>query len=246
MAEAARIEAETASRTKSSFIAGMNHELRTPLNAILGFAQVIRDQRFGPNALPRYSEYAGHIIGGGEHLLALINDLLDLAKIEAGKLDLQPQSIDLKQLLAATMLMVKETAARGGITMELNAPDGPIILPGDLRRLKQCFLNIISNAVKFTPEGGRVAINVALGHDRIEVSVVDTGIGVKPSDIPKIFEPFGQIDSPLARRHVGSGLGLPLARSLVEMHGGNLSFRSAEGAGTTVTISLPRQRLVAA
>ena len=246
MAEAARLEAETASRTKSSFIAGMNHELRTPLNAILGFAQVIRDQRFGPNALSRYSEYAGHIIGGGEHLLALINDLLDLAKIEAGKLDLQPQSIDLKQLLASTMLMVKETASRGGVTMELNAPDGPIMLPGDLRRLKQCFLNIISNAVKFTPEGGRVAINVVPGHDRIEVAVVDTGIGVKPSDIAKIFEPFGQIDSPLARRHVGSGLGLPLARSLVEMHGGDLSFRSAEGAGTTVTISLPRQALAAA
>jgi two-component system cell cycle sensor histidine kinase PleC len=244
-AEAARIEAETASRTKSSFIAGMNHELRTPLNAILGFAQVIRDQRFGADALPRYSEYAGHIISSGEHLLALINDLLDLAKIEAGKMDIQPQPVDLTQLLASTVLMVKETAASGHVTIDLSAPDEPIMLPGDPRRLKQCFLNLVSNAVKFTPEGGRVAVKVTPGRDSVEVAVVDTGIGVKPSDIAKIFEPFGQIDSALARHHVGTGLGLPLARSLVEMHGGDLSFRSVEGAGTTVTVSLPRQRLVA-
>jgi signal transduction histidine kinase/PAS domain-containing protein len=244
-AEAARIEAETASRTKSSFITGMNHELRTPLTAILGFAQVIRDQRFGTDALPRYSEYAGHIISSGEHLLALINDLLDLAKIEAGKMDLEPQPVDLKQLLAATILMVKETAASGRITIDLSAPDESILLPGDPRRLKQCFLNLVSNAVKFTPEGGHVGVMVTPTRDSVEVAVVDTGIGVKPSDIAKIFEPFGQIDSALARRHVGTGLGLPLARSLVEMHGGDLSFHSVEGAGTTVTVSLPRQRLVA-
>jgi len=244
-AEAARIEAETASRTKSSFIAGMNHELRTPLNAILGFAQVIRDQRFGDAALPRYSEYAGHIISSGEHLLSLINDLLDLAKIEAGKMDLQAQPVDLKQLLASTILMVKETAANGRIAIDLNTPDEPIMLPADPRRLKQCFLNLVSNAVKFTPEGGRVAVSVTAGRDSVEIAVADTGIGVKPGDIAKIFEPFGQIDSPLARRHIGTGLGLPLARSLIEMHGGDLSFRSVEGSGTTVTVSLPRQRLVA-
>jgi signal transduction histidine kinase len=244
-AEAARIEAETASRTKSSFIAGMNHELRTPLNAILGFAQVIRDQRFGDAALPRYSEYAGHIISSGEHLLSLINDLLDLAKIEAGKMDLQAQPVDLKQLLASTILMVKETAANGRIAIDLNTPDEAIMLPADPRRLKQCFLNLVSNAVKFTPEGGRVAVSVTAGRDSVEIAVADTGIGVKPGDIAKIFEPFGQIDSPLARRHVGTGLGLPLARSLIEMHGGDLSFRSVEGSGTTVTVSLPRQRLVA-
>ncbi|HUA55075.1 MAG TPA: ATP-binding protein [Candidatus Sulfotelmatobacter sp.] len=244
-AEAARIEAETASRTKSSFIAGMNHELRTPLNAILGFAQVIRERRFGPDALDRYSEYADHIISSGEHLLALINDLLDLARIEAGKIDLRPQTVDLKSLLGATLLMVRETAATGGVTLRLDAPDGPITVAGDPRRLKQCFLNLISNAVKFTPEGGHVVVSVKSKGDAVEVAVADTGIGVKPGDVPKIFEPFGQIDSALARRHVGSGLGLPLARSLVELHGGDLSFRSVEGAGTTVTVSLPRERLVA-
>jgi two-component system cell cycle sensor histidine kinase PleC len=244
-AEAARIEAETASRTKSSFITGMNHELRTPLNAILGFAQVIRERRFGPAALDRYSEYAEHIISSGEHLLALINDLLDLARIEAGKIDLRPQPVDLKSLLGATLLMVRETAANGGVTLGLDAPDQPIIVTGDPRRLKQCFLNLVSNAVKFTPDGGRVVVSVTQRGDRVEVVVADTGIGVKPADIAKIFEPFGQIDSALARRHVGSGLGLPLARSLVELHGGDLSFRSEEGAGTTVTVSLPRERLVA-
>ncbi len=244
-AEGARIEAETASRTKSGFITGMNHELRTPLNAILGFAQVIREQRFGPDALDRYSEYADHIISSGEHLLSLINDLLDLAKIEAGKMDLRPQPVDLKALLSSTMLMVRETAASGGVAMRLEAPDEPIMVLGDPRRLKQCFLNLISNAVKFTPEGGRVVVSMRLGRDALEIAVADTGIGVKAGDIAKIFEPFGQIDSPLARRHVGSGLGLPLARSLVELHGGDLSFRSIEGTGTTVTVSLPRQRLVA-
>jgi signal transduction histidine kinase len=244
-AEAARIEAETASRTKSSFIAGMNHELRTPLNAILGFAQVIREQRFGPGALDRYSEYADHIITSGEHLLSLINDLLDLAKIEAGKMDLQPQPIDIKPLLSSTLLMVRETAATGGVSVRLESPDEPIVVNGDPRRLKQCFLNLISNAVKFTPEGGRVVVSVRPRRDAIEVAVADTGIGVKDSDIDKIFEPFGQIDSLLSRRHVGSGLGLPLARSLVELHGGDLKFRSVEGSGTTVTVSLPRRRLVA-
>jgi signal transduction histidine kinase len=244
-AEAARIEAETASRTKSSFITGMNHELRTPLNAILGFAQVIREQRFGREALERYSEYADHIITSGEHLLSLINDLLDLAKIEAGKMDLRPQPVDVKSLLASTLLMVRETAASGGVAISLEAPEDSITVAGDARRLKQCFLNLISNAVKFTPAGGRVVVTVKSRGDQIEVVVADTGIGVRAIDIPKIFEPFGQIDSPLARRHIGSGLGLPLARSLVELHGGDLSFRSVEGTGTTVTVALPRRRLVA-
>lgn len=245
MAEAARVEAETASRTKSNFIAGMNHELRTPLNAILGFAQVIHELRFGSEDLERYSEYAGHIVASGEHLLSLINDLLDLAKIEAGKMDLQPQCLDVKQLLAATMVMVEPVAARGGITVELLAPDEPVMMPCDPLRLKQCFLNLITNAVKFTPEGGKVAVRVVALGDRIEIAVADTGIGVKSGDIAKIFEPFGQIDSPLARRHIGTGLGLPLARSLVQLHGGQLEFDSVEGAGTTVTVTLPRHRLVA-
>jgi signal transduction histidine kinase len=245
IAEAARIEAETASRTKSSFITGMNHELRTPLNAILGFAQVIREQRFGADALARYSEYAEHIITSGEHLLSLINDLLDLAKIEAGKMDLRPQPVDVKTLLAATLIMVRETAASGGVTIRLEAPDDLLTVAGDPRRLKQCLVSFISNAVKFTPAGGRVVVTVKPQGDTVEVVVADTGIGVKAVDIPKIFEPFGQIDSVLARRHVGSGLGLPLARSLVELHGGDLSFRSVEGTGTTVTVALPCQRLVA-
>jgi signal transduction histidine kinase len=159
-------------------------------------------------------------------------------------MDLESKPIDIKELLAATLLMVRETAASHGITIRLDAPDG-ISLPGDQRRLKQCFLNLVSNAVKFTPEGGRVLVTVTPQADWVEIAVVDTGIGVRASDISKIFEPFGQIDSPLARRHVGTGLGLPLARTLVELHGGDLSFRSIEGSGTTVTVSLPRHRLVA-
>jgi signal transduction histidine kinase len=244
-AESARAEAETASRSKSTFIAGMNHELRTPLNAILGFAQVIHEQRFGPGSLDRYSEYASHIISSGEHLLSLINDLLDMAKIEAGKLELETQPIDIRQLLSATLVMVRETAASSGIAIRLEAPDEPIALPGDPRRLKQCFLNLVSNAIKFTPEGGRVVVRITPHPEAVEITVADTGIGVRPTDIAKIFEPFGQVDSPLARRHVGTGLGLPIARTLVELHGGDLSFSSVEGAGTTVTVSLPRQRLVA-
>src|SRR5258706_5745005 len=143
----------------------MNHELRTPLNAILGFAQVIREQRFGAGALGRYSEYADHIITSGEHLLSLINDLLDLAKIEAGKMDLQPQPVDVRPLLSSALLMVRETAASGEVAVRLETPDEPIVVSGVPRRLKQCFLNLISDALKFTAAGRRVAITGTTGRD---------------------------------------------------------------------------------
>jgi signal transduction histidine kinase len=238
-------EAEIANRTKSEFLANMSHELRTPLNAIIGFSDVIKDERLGPVGSDRYREYADDINESGQHLLALINDILDLSKIESGTDELHEENIDIPEIANAIKKLVMELAQTGNVKLELDVSDDIPVLRADERKVKQILLNLLSNAIKFTPGGGKVTLKIWSGADSGYVfQVIDMGIGIAFEDIPKALAPFQQIDSGLNRKHVGSGLGLPLAKSLVKMHGGYLDLQSKVGVGTTVTVHFPAERIV--
>jgi signal transduction histidine kinase len=240
--EIARRGAESASRAKSEFLANMSHELRTPLNAVIGFSEILRDARFGPLEA-RYREYAGDILDSGFHLLALVNNILDLAKVEARQLDLIEDWTDLHDLAGTCLNIVREKAAHGGIRMTSHIGDDfPLVLM-DRTRMKQVLLNLLSNAVKFTPPGGTVTLTALAADGCVAISVRDTGVGMDASEIQIAFMPFRQIDSTLARQYEGTGLGLPLARALVELHDGELTLDSARGEGTTATIRLPPSRI---
>jgi signal transduction histidine kinase len=243
---AARDVAEHASQAKSQILTNMSHEFRTPLNAIIGFAEVIRDATLEPVA-PRYREYARNIHSSGQHLLGLINDVLDLAKIDTGRMDLHEEEVEVSRLIAATLPLVAERARTGGV--ELAAPLVPGLPPvwADRLRLKQVLLNLMSNAIKFTPRGGRVMVTALPTADgSLTIKVADTGIGMRAEEIPQALEPFRQVEQDLSRRFEGSGLGLPLAKQLVELHGGSLTITSEPGQGTTVYVSLPPHRVIRA
>jgi signal transduction histidine kinase len=237
---AAKEQAELANRAKSEFLANMSHELRTPLNAIIGFSEMIRNRVFGPVGSAKYVEYANHINESGEHLLELINDILDLSKIEAGKLDLDIEDVDVARVVRACIRLVGERARLGGLTLGHELPDENLVLRADERKLKQVLLNLLSNAIKFTPSGGSVTVRaeVTPGGDT-EITVADTGIGISPDDIEKALSPFGQVDSQLNRKYEGTGLGLPLTKALVELHGGTMDMMSEVGVGTTVRVVFP-------
>ena len=241
----AKDAAEVASRVKSEFLATMSHELRTPLNAVLGFAEMIRDARSGP-VDAKYRAYAADIHSSGEHLLALISDILDISKIEAGRLELHEERISMGMLAGRCLRLIAPRTEEAGIAVRVSVPaDLPMVLADEMR-LKQAMLNLLSNAVKFTPPGGRIEIAAALSEDGgIETTIADTGIGMRPEDIPVALEPFRQIDSKITRNYGGTGLGLPLARRLMELHGGYLRIASAVGLGTTVTMGLPSTRVAA-
>jgi signal transduction histidine kinase len=235
-----------ANEAKSQFLANMSHELRTPLNAILGFSEAMREALFGPLAA-KYKSYAGDIHASGSHLLRLINELLDLSKIEAGKLKLNEEEIDLLDVAEECQRLVIDRARQGSIDLQTQVPPELPRIMADRLRLKQVLLNLLSNAVKFTPPGGRVRLAGAdLGRRGIEVTVADTGIGMDPRDVPLALQPFQQIDSRLTRRFEGAGLGLPLSKTFVEMHGGTFEITTAPARGTTVRIVLPAGRAVAA
>ncbi|HEX6979179.1 MAG TPA: ATP-binding protein [Alphaproteobacteria bacterium] len=239
----AKDAAEMASRTKSQFLATMSHELRTPLNAIIGFSEIIANAMIGP-LHPKYREYGVDIHRSGQHLLDLINDILDLSKIEHGRLKLHEAPADLGEIVRSSVRLLGTRASEGGVHVLTEiAPDLPTVRVDELR-LKQALLNLLSNAVKFTPAGGRVTISARLvPTGDIEIRVEDTGIGMSPEDIPIALEPFRQIDGRLNRRYEGTGLGLPLAKALVELHGGQLVVESEPGRGTTVSFRLPRERV---
>ena len=241
----AKEEAELASRSKSEFLANMSHELRTPLNAIIGFADILRGEIFGRLGDPHYVEYAGDIRDSGHHLLNLINDVLDVSKIEFGKVELVEEPVDIAAIVDACARLMRDRAEAAGVRLlQFLPPDLPLV-QGDERRLKQILLNLLSNAVKFTPPEGRVVIRATLGPTGLDLAVEDTGIGIAPADLDKALRPFGQIDSRLARKYQGTGLGLPLTKSMIELHGGTLELKSRPGVGTTATIHLPLARIIA-
>jgi signal transduction histidine kinase len=240
----AKLAAESASSAKSEFLAHMSHELRTPLNAIIGFSEIIKNQKFGPGS-ERYPVYAGDILSSGRHLLGLINDILNLSKLEAGRFVLHEEDIDLQALVDACLNVLSTQAVAGRIELSATLDSGRRWIRADERRLRQVLLNLLSNAVKFTPEGGKVRVSSVPRNDGLAISVSDTGPGIAPEDIPNAMTPFGQIDSKVRRKLEGTGLGLPLARQLVELHGGTFSIDSKLGAGTTVTFVLPRDRIIA-
>lgn len=239
----AKEEAEVANRTKSEFLANMSHELRTPLNAVIGFSEVMTSQVFGPLGSDQYHDYAHSIHESGRHLLDLINDILDVSKIESGQLTLAEEILDLTAIITASQRLVRERAAKAGIALHAELPSDLPRLRADQRRMKQVFLNLLTNAVKFTPPGGAVTVSARHTAEGLLVRVIDTGIGMRPEDIPLALLPFRQIDSGLSRRHEGTGLGLPLTKALVELHGGSLQLKSAPGQGTEVRLWFPADRL---
>jgi signal transduction histidine kinase len=239
----AKEQAELANRAKSEFLTTMSHELRTPLNAVLGFAEIMEHQIHGPLGHPKYGEYIGDIHESGTHLLELINDILDVSRIETGQIELNADWLDVGVVVESSVRLVREKANQASLELLNMVNDDTLRLFADERRAKQILLNLLSNAVKFTPKGGRVSVDAGIDEGgNCFLSVSDTGVGIAPEDMDKVLSPFGQVDGSLSRRHEGSGLGLPLAGSLVELHGGTLDLDSEPGMGTTVTARFPTKR----
>jgi len=239
----AKDDAERANRVKSQFLTNMSHELRTPLNAIIGFSQIIKDHLMGPGK-PIYAEYAHDIFESGEHLLGIINNLLDISKIEAGKTELRDELVDPMKIVDDSVAAMRVQTANKKIELATEIPPATPFLRGDTPRLRQVLLNLVSNAVKFT-EAGSVTISVAFDlASGFSFTVADTGIGMSPDEAVKALEPFSQIDNAVTKKYVGTGLGLPLAKSLVALHGGRLEIASVKGRGTSITVHLPPERVV--
>jgi two-component system cell cycle sensor histidine kinase PleC len=246
--EAEKIRAEGANKAKSEFLANMSHELRTPLNAINGFSEIMVGEMFGPMGDRRYVEYARDILSSGQHLLALINDILDMSKIEAGKMNLRFEPLPLEDVIEDAVRLVQNRAEAAGLSLKVDLPDLPEV-EADYRAIKQILLNLLSNAIKFTPHGGRIEVSGTRRHDplgeRVRISVRDTGIGIAPEDLARLARPFEQIESQHSKTQQGTGLGLALTKSLVEMHEGSLEIASEPSKGTTVSFVLPLRHAAA-
>jgi signal transduction histidine kinase len=230
-------ELETASRHKSEFLANMSHELRTPLNAIIGFSEVLSERMFG-EINEKQAEYIGDILESGQHLLSLINDILDLSKIEAGRMELEPTEFDLPSVIKNTLILVRERAQRHGITLGRAVDERLGTIRGDERKVKQVLLNLLSNALKFTPEGGQIEVRAKVRDGAVEISVRDTGVGIAPEDQEAVFEEFRQVGT-AAKKVEGTGLGLAISRKFIELHGGRIWVESQVGKGSTFAFTLP-------
>ena len=233
-----------ADRAKSEFLANMSHELRTPLNAIIGFSEIMRTETLGPAGSAKYREYAHDIHDSGQHLLDLINGVLDLSKVESGADEICEAYIEVPKVIESVLKLVRKRDEDAGLQLELDLAEYLPLLRADERKLKQILTNPLSNAIKFTKAGGMVTLKGWCRHESGYVfQVIDTGIGIALEDIPKIMSPFGQVDSALNRQHDGTGLGLPLTKSLLELHGGSFDIQSDVGIGTTVTLRFPAERI---
>jgi signal transduction histidine kinase len=237
--DTARTEAEAASRAKSDFLATVSHELRTPLNAIIGFSDLQRNEIYGPLGHPRYREYANDIHTSGQHLLDLVETILDISKAEARMLQVEPTWLDPLEILETTMPLIRGAAEAKQIRISRESPAAQLRCFADARALRQILLNLLSNAVKFTPDGGSVTVKFAPEDRAMELTVRDTGIGVAKSDLPRLMKPFEQADRGYGRQNGGTGLGLPLVDSLTRLHGGEFSIDSTIGVGTAATVRLP-------
>ncbi len=243
----ARDEAAAANAAKSVFLANMSHELRTPLNAIIGFSEIMQGQLFGALGHPRYSGYVVDMLGAAKHLLKLINDILDLSKIEAGKWELREEPVDVRRMLDTVMRLFRGREEAAQLEIKVDAPAALPPILADERALTQVLINALSNSIKFTPAGGRIRLRARRDRSgRLHLAIGDTGIGIKREDVQKALAPFGQVDNHMTRRHQGTGLGLSIAKALVERHGGRLRLRSRPGRGTVITAMLPAERFAAA
>ncbi|HEX2647161.1 MAG TPA: PAS domain-containing sensor histidine kinase, partial [Candidatus Dormibacteraeota bacterium] len=239
----AKEAADAASNSKSRFLATMSHELRTPLNAIIGFAELMQSPLVSPRDSEKYRAYAADIHVSGTHLLHLINDILDLTRIEAGQLGLHEELISVGEVIESVARVSGAEVEKAGLSVKLDlSPELPP-LRADERQLRQVLFNLVSNAVKFTPEGGHIEIAARFDPQAgLRITVADTGIGIAPADLPRVLEPFVQVDSSLARQHAGTGLGLPTAKAIMELHGGALELTSAVGVGTEAAAIFPTER----
>ena len=236
---AAKKQAEAASEAKTAFLTNMSHELRTPLNAIIGFSEVIATEIFGPIGQPRYKDYANDVLRSSHHLLDVINDILDISKNEASKLQVKHETVVLAKVIDDSLHIVRDWFERSDVRISVDTPDPKLKVGGDAARLRQVLLNILSNAVKFTDSGGTVTVSAQRSAGKAVIEISDTGIGMHAKDIPTAMSMFGQIDSTLARKYEGTGLGIPLSKAIIELHKGSLDIASTIGQGTVVTITLP-------